>query len=181
MKLVLIDRDGVVNEEIPGYVKSPAELKVLPQARAAIALLTKKGFTTAVITNQSVVGRGIISEKDLDQIHAVMRAEIEKEGGKIDEIFVCTDHPGSATHRRKPGPGMLLEALEQYGAQAKDTPFIGDALTDMEAALGAGCPRYLVMTGKGRTEMQNIPARLQPVIVCTDILEAARKITGTRN
>lgn len=178
MKLVLIDRDGVINEEIAGYVTSPAELKIYPQALEALALFARKGFTCAVVTNQSVVGRGMITQEQLEAIHAFLRLEVARHGGQIDAIFACTDRPDQATGRRKPAPGMLLEALERYGTQAEATPFIGDALTDLEAATAAGCRRYLVETGKGRETKQKLPAHLQPVTVCTDILEAAEKITA---
>src|SRR6185369_3880677 len=107
-----------------------------------------------------------------------MIEEIETGGGKVDAVFSCTDRPDKATNRRKPGPGMLLEALKKYNAEAKHTPFIGDALTDMEAAYRAGCLRYLVMTGKGAQEMKKIPQHLEPVVICTDILDAAKKIIG---
>jgi D-glycero-D-manno-heptose 1,7-bisphosphate phosphatase len=176
MKLVLADRDGVINEEIPGYVTSPRELILLPQALKAFALFRQEGFTAVVITNQSVVGRGIISLDTLHSIHEFMQAGIEAHGGKIDEVFICTDLPDAASRRRKPEPGMLLEALEKYGADAQETCFIGDALTDMQAAHAAGCRRYLVMTGKGRSV--TVPDDLQPVTFCADILDAARKIVS---
>lgn len=176
MKLVLVDRDGVINEEIDGYVKSPDELIIIPAALEAFALLKKEGFTSVIVTNQSVVGRGIISLETLNSVHAFLCKEIEKHGGKITEVISCTDRPDMATNRRKPGPGMLLEALDKYGAAPGNTPFIGDALTDMEAALAAGCNRFLVMTGKGSESMRKIPEHLHPVTNCTDILDAARKI-----
>jgi len=176
MKLVLVDRDGVINQEIPGYVTSPEEFLILPQALEAFALLKKNGFTAVVVTNQSVVGRGIISPGMLHAIHGGMQQKVASCGGEIAEVFVCTDSPENATFRRKPKPGMLLEALEKYNARPEETCFIGDALTDMEAAYAAGCQRYLVMTGKGRESMKRIPDYLQPVAVHADILEAAREI-----
>ncbi len=176
MKLVLIDRDGVINEEIPGYVKSPEELAIMPQALDALALFKKAGFTCVVITNQSVVGRGIITADALDGIHDVLKKAAEKKGGCIAEVLSCHDHPNRATDRRKPGPGMLFEAMEKYNATPQETIFIGDALTDLEAAYRAGCRRCLVMTGKGRETARHIPEYLQPVMICTDMLDAARKI-----
>lgn len=179
MKLVLIDRDGVINVEPPGeYVKSPQELIIMPQALEAFALLKEKDFTTVVITNQSVVGRGIITLEQLHSIHDYLRGQVEKHGGAIDDIFFATDTPDKATDRRKPGAGMLMEALEKYHTSAGQTPFIGDAVTDMQAACKAGCQRYLVMTGKGKTTAENMPLSLYPVEICTDILDAARKISA---
>ncbi len=178
MKLVLVDRDGVINRELAGYVTRPEELDVLPAACEAFALLGRHGFTCAVVTNQSVVGRGIISAAELDDIHDALRARIERSGGRIDAIYACPDTPDAAGSRRKPQPGMLLEALERYKAVAGETPFIGDALTDMEAAHRAGCRRYLVRTGKGAEAARAIPPHLLPVEVCEDILGAAQKIVG---
>ncbi|HEU5046883.1 MAG TPA: HAD-IIIA family hydrolase [Rickettsiales bacterium] len=178
MKLVLIDRDGVINEEIPGFVTSPAELKIYPRAFDALALLKREGFACVMITNQSVVGRGIITLEKLEEIHESLRSQVERHGGRIDAVFACTDHPDQATERRKPAPGMLLEAMKQYRAKPENTPFIGDATTDMEAASAAGCPRYLVLTGKGGEASRALPARLRPVTVCADILEAANKIVA---
>ena len=176
MKLALIDRDGVINEEIGEHVKSRDQLRIMPQALEAMALLNQQGFTTVIITNQSVVGRGLITLSTLNEIHAHLIKKVEESGGKIADIFFCTDHPDQATNRRKPGPGMLIEALEKYGTTPEKTPFIGDTLTDMEAAYTAGCLRYLVMTGHGQKASQNIPQHLLPVTICTDILDAAQKI-----
>lgn len=178
MKLVLVDRDGVINDERPGFVKSPAELILLPQALDALAWFTREGFSIAVVTNQSVVGRGIIDEPALLRIHEYMLASVAARGGRIDAVFHCTDHPDEPTFRRKPGAGMLLEALERFDAKAEHTPFIGDAITDMEAGLAAGCPRYLVMTGKGRRTLAALPDHLRPVTSCEDLLDAARRIIG---
>ncbi len=176
MTLVLIDRDGVINKEIPGYVKNVSELKIYPQALEAFALLRKHGFTCVVVTNQSVVGRSIISESDLAAIHLFMCEEIRMKGGRVDDIFTCTDTPERATYRRKPKPGMLIEAMEKFKTTPEDTYFIGDALTDMEAALAAGCGRYLVMTGKGEASARALSAHLEPVVRAKDLLDAARKI-----
>jgi len=176
MKLVLIDRDGVLVEERTGYVKSIDELSIYPRALQAMALFKQRGFTCVMITNQSVVGRGIIELATLERIHHFLCDNVAAHGGKIEDVIFCTDHPDKATYRRKPKPGMLIEALEKYGADAAKTPMIGDALTDMEAAQKAGCPRYLVMTGKGAAHAQQIPTALQPVTLCRDILDAAEHI-----
>lgn len=176
MKLVLIDRDGVLNREIEGYVKSIDELEILPQALEALALFKENGLTCVVITNQSVVGRGIISQSILDGIHAHLIEQIKKHDGDIAEVVACTDHPERATDRRKPRAGMILEALQKYDAAPEDTAFIGDSITDMQAAFTAGCARYMVMTGKGATESSKTPLSLQPIIFCEDILDAAKRI-----
>jgi len=176
MKLVLIDRDGVINDELPNYVKSVEELIVYDAALEGIALLTRQGFTPVVITNQSVVGRGIITMETLNRIHGHMGEKVGERGGRIEEVFACTDHPDRATYRRKPAPGMLIEAMRKYDATPESTPFIGDAITDMEAAMAAKCPRYLVMTGKGQRTLATLPDAVKPVTTCADLLDAAHKI-----
>ena len=176
MKLVLIDRDGVINEEVPDYIKSPEQLKIYNEAFEALALLKQAGFTCVVITNQSVVGRGIISLGQLNEIHKYMCEQVASNGGEISEVIFCPDAPDNPSNRRKPNAGMLFEALDKYNATSQETSFIGDAITDMEAAYKAGCARYLVMTGKGKTSSQNLPLSLMPVTFCENILDAANKI-----
>jgi D-glycero-D-manno-heptose 1,7-bisphosphate phosphatase len=176
MKLVLIDRDGVINEDRPDAVKSVEELVIFPRALEAFALFARQGFTCAIVTNQSVVGRGIISSVTLDRIHNHLCDSVKSHGGHIDSLFVCTDPPDHATYRRKPKPGMLKEALAQYGVEASDTPFIGDALTDLEAAHAAHCIPYLVLTGKGEATSRRLPQELEHTVICRDILDAAHKI-----
>jgi len=181
VKLVLIDRDGVINEEVPDYIKSPEQFKIYPEAFEAFALLKQADFTCVVITNQSVIGRGIISLEQLHGIHKYLCEQVALNGGKIAEVIFCPDAPENPSERRKPNAGMLFEALEKYHATASETSFIGDAITDMEAAYKAGCTRYLVMTGKGKTSSQNLPLNLMPVIFCENILDAAKKIIASNS
>lgn len=180
-KLVLIDRDGVINaEKEQGYVERAEELQIYPRALQAFALLKREGFTCVVVTNQSVVGRGRISKAQLDAIHEFLKNTVASHGGEIAEVISCTDRPDQATERRKPGPGMLQEAVLKYAASAKDTPMIGDAITDLQAAHAAGCRRFLVLTGKGATTRGQIVAPLMPVTICSDLLEAAQAIAGEK-
>lgn len=178
-KLILVDRDGVINEEVKdGYVEAPQELIIYPRALEAFSLFRQKGYTCAVITNQSVVARGRISLEQLNAIHSHMCDAVQKAGGEIARVFACLDHPDAPTFRRKPNPGMLIEALDYFKAEAAATPMIGDAITDIQAAHGAGCRRYLVMTGKGISSKSQITENLYPVTLCEDILDAALKITS---
>lgn len=180
-KLVLIDRDGVINEEVQdGYVESPSELIIYPRALEALALFKKHGYTCVVITNQSVVARGRITLAQLDEIHQHMIDTVKAKGGEITKVFACLDHPDSPTPRRKPNPGMLLEALEQFSADAANTAMIGDAITDVQAAHGAGCMCYLVTTGKGNITRKLLIENPYPVTFCDDILDAAIKITTAK-
>ena len=179
--LVLLDRDGVINEDRADFVKSPAELIFIPKALEAIARLNGHGHRLVVITNQSCIGRGIINEEQLATIHGKLKDSLAKLSGRLDDILVAPDAPWEATDRRKPGPGMLLEAMQKYNAAPKQTVFIGDSTRDIEAARTADCPRILVRTGKGRKTLADGLAReLMPVHVAEDLNEAASFILEGR-
>ena len=164
--LVLLDRDGVLNVEPADWVKSSDELVMIEGAAEAVARLNAAGHRVVVVTNQSVVGRGIIDQATLESIHDRLRTRLAEARAHVDEIISCFDPPWAATARRKPGPAMLCEALARCNAVAETTPLIGDALTDLEAASAAGCQRILVRTGKGRqTESMGLPEHVLPVSV----------------
>ena len=179
MKLILLDRDGVLVEEAPNYVKHPGELMPIPGAAAALARLNRAGYRVAVCTNQSVVGRGIIPPVMLDRIHEHLRDLMARDGGSIDAIFACTDAPWAATERRKPGAGMLREALARFGANPAETPMVGDSLGDMQAAHKAGCPRVLLRTGHGaKTQAAGLPPDLAPIAVHADLAAYVATLLG---
>jgi len=178
--LILLDRDGVLAEEVPNYVKHPGELTLIPGAAAAVARLNRAGYRIAICTNQSVVGRGIIGPDMLERIHHHLRDELARAGGSIDAIFACTDAPWAATDRRKPKPGMLREALARFRADPAATPMVGDSLGDMQAALAAGCPRVLLRTGHGaRTQAAGLPPELAPVAVHADLAAYVDALLGS--
>lgn len=178
--LVLLDRDGVINEDLPTGVQAPEQCVMIPRAAAGIGVLTRAGFICVVVTNQSVIGRGLVSNQELDTIHAKINDAVKSAGGNIAEFYVCPDHPDHATFRRKPRPGMLLEALEKYGAVPEKTAMVGDAISDMEAAHAAGCPRFLVRTGKGAMTLASGKlSALHPVEICEDLWDAAMRILAT--
>ncbi len=171
--LILLDRDGVLNEEREGYVKTPDELVMIAGAAEAVAKLCAAGHRAIVVTNQSVVGRGIIDLAMLGRIHEKLAGEIARAGGRLTGIECCVDPPWAATERRKPGPGMLHEAMRKYGHGAGDTVMIGDSLHDMEAAAKVGCARILVRTGHGtRTQADGLPPGVLPVAVRDDLASA---------
>jgi D-glycero-D-manno-heptose 1,7-bisphosphate phosphatase len=177
MNLVLLDRDGVINEDLHPGVTRPEEFRLLPGALEAIATLTQAGFRIAVVTNQSAIAKGLTTAATVDAIHRRLAVEAEAAGGLIQRFYVCPDHPERPTPRRKPAPGMLLEALAEFGAEAARTPFVGDDLRDLQAAYAAGCPRILVKTGKGaRVLAEGLPEALSPVMVAADLRAAARHI-----
>jgi len=159
-RLVLLDRDGVLNQDRTDYVKSPDELVVLPGAPQAVARLNRAGIRVAVVSNQSAVGRGIISQAGLDAIHASLAAQLARHGATLDALLFAPDVPDRATDRRKPGPGMLLEAMARFHASPADSVMIGDQPTDAEAARRAGIGFILLRSGKGRaTEAALAPGR----------------------
>jgi D-glycero-D-manno-heptose 1,7-bisphosphate phosphatase len=159
-RLVLLDRDGVLNQDRIDYVKSPDELVVLPGAPQAVARLNRAGIRVAVVSNQSAVGRGIISQAGLDAIHASLTVQLAQHGATLDALLFAPDVPDRATERRKPGPGMLLEAMARFQAGPADSVMIGDQPTDEEAARRAGIDFILLRTGKGRaTEAALAPGR----------------------
>ena len=177
MRLVLLDRDGVLNEERSGSIRFPDEFVMLPGASNAVAKLNANGIKVAVITNQSIIGRGLIDEAMLNRIHDKMRNELQQVGGWVDAIFFCPDHPSNATERRKPGSAMLREALQKFKAKASMTPIIGDQLSDLEAGAAIGCPRILVRTGHGaKTQSTGLPHHVQPVEIYRSLVEAVDEL-----
>ena len=179
--LVLLDREGVINEDRADFVKSPAELIFIPKALEAIARLNGHGHKLAVVTNQSCIGRGIINEDQLDSIHGKLRDALAKVAGRLDDIIIAPDAPWAATERRKPGPGMLIEAMRKFNMLPAETVLIGDSERDIEAAKSASCHRILVQTGKGRkTLADGLKRHLMPVHIAADLDEAANFILEGR-
>ena len=175
--LVLLDRDGVINRDAREGILAMEHFVFLPRAKEAIAMLTKAGFAVAICTNQSAVGRGLLTEMALEAIHDHMRREVAVAGGRIDRVYVATDTPEAASDRRKPGAGMLREALADFHAHAARTFFIGDMLRDMQAAAAAGCPFILVQTGKGaQTLSEGLPDTLPKPSICADLYAAAEYV-----
>jgi len=181
MRLVLLDRDGVLNEDRPQSVRTPGDLVMLPRAADAVARLNGAGIRVAIVTNQSIVGQGIIDIAMLDRIHDRLRDELARAGARLDAIFVAPDPPGAPTPRRKPGGAMLREALDRFGSAAGETPMIGDSLRDLEAAAAIGCRRVLVRSGKGRaTQAAGLPPHVLPVAVHEDLWSAIDTLLAPR-
>ena len=177
--LVLLDRDGVINHDRIDSVKNPDEFQMIAGSAEAIARLNAARLQVAVVTNQSILGRGVIDQAMFDRIHEKMTAALATKNARIDALYVCPDPPWAATGRRKPEPGMLREALADFAARPQDTPFIGDALRDLQAAAKIGCPRILVRSGKGaRTQSDGLPPELLPVAVHEDLAAAVEAILG---
>jgi D-glycero-D-manno-heptose 1,7-bisphosphate phosphatase len=150
VKLVILDRDGTINQDSDQYIKSPAEWKPIPGSLEAIARLTQGGWRCVVATNQSGIARGLFDMQTLNAIHAEMHRQVNQAGGRIDGIFFCPHEADSNCECRKPRPGLLREIGSRMDASLKGVPMIGDALRDLQAAAAVGAKPYLVLTGKGR-------------------------------
>ena len=149
LRLILLDRDGVINQDSCDYIKSPNEWQPIPGSLEAIARLTGAGLKVGVCTNQSGIGRGLFSEDSLTRIHEKMCSLVTKFGGRIDTLHYCPHHPDDRCACRKPQPGMLTDAMAKLSINAADTTFVGDSERDVEAALAARCNPAIVRTGNG--------------------------------
>lgn len=175
-RLILLDRDGVINAESEAFIKEADEWQALPGSLAAIAQLKRRGFQVAVCSNQSGVGRGLMSEAALERIHDKLLAGLTELGAGLDAVRYCPHHPDDDCDCRKPRPGMLLDIMAELGATPAETVFVGDSLRDLEAAGAAGCRAALVRTGNGATT--EAQARAMGVIWVGDDLAAFAKWAG---
>lgn len=162
---VILDRDGVLNAEPRdgGYVTDWTQWRWLPCALEALAMLGSKGIRISVATNQSSVGRGLMTREQLDAIHARMLDEAAQAGATIEHVFVCSHAPGEGCDCRKPEPGLLLNAVQAAGIPRCETVFVGDDLRDLQAARAAGIPAVLVRTGKGVQAERSVAGTGVPV------------------
>lgn len=149
MKLIILDRDGVINYDSDQFIKSPQEWRPIEGSMEAIALLNQWGWRVVVATNQSGVGRGLFDMDTLAAIHDKMHRTVAQAGGRIDAIFFCPHAADSKCACRKPKPGMLLEIAERFNVDLNDVPVVGDSLRDLQSAVAAGAQPVLVRTGKG--------------------------------
>ncbi|MFN8469205.1 MAG: HAD family hydrolase [Caldilineaceae bacterium] len=157
---VFLDRDGTLNRERADYVKSWQEFEWLPGALDALAVLATLDVPVLVVTNQSALGRGILDPSALHAIHAQARAEALAAGGRVDDFLICPHAPADGCACRKPKPGLLLQAAARYNLDLQCCVFVGDSLTDMQAAEAAGCGWLLVRTGRQGTSLDSALASL---------------------
>jgi len=149
MPAIILDRDGVINEDSDSHIKTLAEWKPLPGSIDAIVRLSRNGWTVAVCTNQSGIARGLTAPEALEAMHAELHRLVNHQGGEIHGIFICPHGPDSDCHCRKPRPGLLLEAGSVLGFSLAGVPVIGDSARDLIAARRVGARPVLVKTGKG--------------------------------
>jgi D-glycero-D-manno-heptose 1,7-bisphosphate phosphatase len=146
IKLIALDRDGIINEDSPAYVKSLTEFHLIPESLQAIAKLKQYGYKVVVASNQSGIGRGLFSLETLNLIHRHMLDEIKKSGGNIDEIFICPHKPEDNCECRKPKPGLLLEAANRFKIEPTEILMIGDSMRDILAAKNCGANAMFIKT-----------------------------------
>ena len=155
-KLVILDRDGVINFDSAQFIKSPAEWKPIPGSLEAIARLKQNGYRVVVSTNQSGIGRGLFDMDTLNQIHDKMHRAAFAAGGRIDAVFYCPHAADAGCDCRKPNTGMMQRIAHTLNVDLTGVPAIGDSPRDLEAAARAGCTPILVLTGKGeKTRAEN--------------------------
>jgi len=174
--LVILDRDGVINQDSAAFIKNEAEWQPIPGSIEAIAALAQAGFTLAVASNQSGIARGLFDQQALDRMHAKMLRLVHDAGGRISRIVICPHGPDDACECRKPKPGMLEQLARHFDTSLEGVPVIGDALRDLEAAAAVGARPVLVRTGKGRDTEKALPARFAGVPVYEDLAAAARAL-----
>jgi D-glycero-D-manno-heptose 1,7-bisphosphate phosphatase len=148
-KLVILDRDGTINQDSDDYIKSPEEWIPLPGALEAIARLNHAGWQVVVASNQSGLGRGLFDMATLNAMHAKMNKHLSAVGGRIDAVFFCPHGPEDKCPCRKPLPGLFEQIGERLGMDLKGTHVVGDSLRDLQAGVAVGCTPHLVHTGKG--------------------------------
>jgi D-glycero-D-manno-heptose 1,7-bisphosphate phosphatase len=173
---VLLDRDGVINRDLPGSVCSTSDFELLPGAGEAIAELNRKGYHVLVITNQACIGRGDLTAAGLEAIHEQLQRYLARLGSRIERFYVCPHVDEDNCDCRKPRAGLIERAHEDYGFDRAATWMIGDSERDIEAALSAGCRAGLVRSGK------NVAGSMRPKIpLFDDLAHFAREIEDRRH
>ena len=177
MKLVILDRDGVINHDSDQYIKSPDEWRPIAGSLEAIARLNQNGYRVVVATNQSGVGRGLFEMDTLNAIHDKFHRALAHVGGHVDAIFFCPHTNADKCGCRKPRPGMLREIETRFNADLKGVPAIGDSLRDLQAAVEVGARPILVLTGKGERTAKD-PELPPGTEVAADLAAAVARIVG---
>ena len=180
-RLVILDRDGVINEDSDAYIKSVDEWVPVPGSIAAIARLSRAGFKIAVATNQSGLARGYFDEFALANMHALLCELVEEAGGHVDAICYCPHGPDEGCRCRKPAPGLLERISAELHVPLAGAWYVGDTVKDIELGLAMACRPILVRTGKGRQAEQTLDVALrQSIVVVDDLAEAANWILGAQ-
>jgi D-glycero-D-manno-heptose 1,7-bisphosphate phosphatase len=159
MKLIVLDRDGVINHDSDAYIKSPGEWRPIPGSLNAIARLNQAGFHVIVATNQSGIGRGFFDMATLNAIHDKMHKALAQAGARIDAIYYCPHAAADNCHCRKPKSGMLEDIARRLNTPMAGVPVVGDSIRDLQAAAAVGAQPLLVLTGNGKKTQRtgNLP------------------------
>lgn len=177
-KLVILDRDGVINHDSDEFIRTPDEWRPIDGSLEGIAMLSAAGFEVAVATNQSGIGRKLLDKPTLEAIHEKMRRHVREAGGNLGRVVYCPHHPDDDCDCRKPLPGLFLRLSHQYGRSLDGVPMIGDSLRDIDAAIAAGGRPVLVLTGNGRRTAAKIAARGEEVETYADLYGAAAALAA---
>lgn len=178
MKLVILDRDGVINQELTDPIRSVAEFRPIPGSLEAIARLTQAGFRVYLASNQPGLGRGEVDYENFAEQNGHLQKSLAELGGRIDGTFFAPDHPDRAGPMRKPAPGMLLDLAKRLGISLEYVPAVGDSIRDVEAARAAGARPVLVRTGNGaRTEKEHA---LKGVVIYDDLAAFASALIAAQ-
>lgn len=177
MKLIILDRDGVINFDSDKFIKSPDEWQPIPGSLEAVARLNQNGYRVVVASNQSGVGRGLFDMATLNAIHAKMHKALAQFGGRIDAVFYCPHAADSQCGCRKPRAGLFQQIGERFHVDLVGVPAVGDSLRDLQAAAEVGCQPMLVETGKGRKTLDagGLPAGTK---IYANLAEAVDAILG---
>ena len=178
-RLVILDRDGVINHDSDAFIKSPSEWKPIDGSIEAIAELSNAGFTVAVATNQSGVGRKLIDLPTLEAIHRKMRQAVTDAGGDLGRIVICPHHPDDNCDCRKPNPGLFNKLARQYGVPINGVPMVGDSERDIAAAKAVSGRPILVLTGNGQRTAAALAEKNEEVETFTDLRAAANQLIAT--
>ncbi len=150
MNTIILDRDGVINQDSDAFIKHPGEWIPIPGSLEAIARLNQAGYRVIVASNQSGLARGLFDKTALEAIHAKMESSLKQQGGMLDGIYYCPHGPDDDCSCRKPKPGLLQQIAEDMGLDSIDSILVGDSLRDLQAAQAVGIKPVLVLTGKGK-------------------------------
>ncbi len=174
-KFIILDRDGVINEDSDDYVKSAEEWYPIPGSLEAIAKLKKADYTVVIATNQSGIGRGLFGFEEFEEMCEKMDVMLDQVGGYIDGIFLCPHTPEDDCDCRKPLPGMFEQIAEEFEMDLSGVPIVGDSLRDLQAGQAVGCTPYLVKTGKGERTIAKGEG-LEGVVIFEDLAEFVESV-----
>ena len=176
-KAIFLDRDGVINYNDKNYVQSVESVKLIPKSLEAIAAISKSDYAIVIVTNQSAIGRGIISEQTSKSINEHLLNLIHNANGRVDGLYVCPHHPKMTCPCRKPKPGMLLKASSDLKLNLNHSWLIGDAFTDIQAAIAAKTKPILVKTGRGNEQSLLLEQyQITNVPILNDLYDATKYI-----